>query len=172
MPYTPFHLGPSLALGVSVKRIINIPAFLLGSILLDLEPFFIFYFRLDRPLHGFFHTLPGGILTSAAISLPLLFARRPVGKLLALLKLEQPQTFPFIMLGAFLGTTFHIFVDSIFHADLMPFYPLAYNPFYKLLTSNQVHTVCLASFILAGVIYGIRLAIEKNKKNNLKATRS
>ncbi len=170
MPFTPFHLGPSLAAGVGAKRIFHIPAFLLGSILLDIEPLLVLLFHLRTPLHGFFHTLIGGFLVSLAISLPLFIARKPLARLLSSLKLEQSQSFPFILLGAFSGASIHILTDSIFHREILPFFPIGVNPFYGLLSSNVIHIICLASFILAGVIYGIRLAVENNKKKRSEVT--
>lgn len=163
MPFTPFHLGPSLAASVSVKRVFHIPAFLAGSILIDIEPLTIILLRLDQPLHGFFHTLLGGLLVSIPVSLLLFATRKPLTRLLSALKLEQSQSFPFILLGVFSGTSLHIFTDSIFHAELMPFFPFGYNPFYGVLTSNEIHIICLLSFVLAGIIYGVRLVIEHNK---------
>ncbi len=171
MPFTPFHLGPSLAAVVGIKRVFHIPAFLAGSILIDIEPLTIILLQLNQPLHGFFHTLLGGLLVSIPVSLLLFATRKPLARLLSALKLEQSQTFSFILLGVFSGTSLHIFTDSIFHAEFMPFFPLTANPFYRLLTSGQIHVICLLSFVLAGIIYGVRLAVQNyRRKNDLKAT--
>lgn len=164
MPFTPFHLGPSLAVGVSAKRIFHIPAFIAGSVLLDIEPLLILLLHLDCPLHGFFHTLLGGFLASIPISVLFFALRKHVGRIFSLLKLEQSQSLSFIFPGSFSGTATHVLVDSIFHSEIHPFFPLSFNPFYRLLTSGEIHVICLVSFILAGAVYGIRLAAENKKR--------
>jgi hypothetical protein len=92
MPFTPFHLGPSLAARIGFKRAFHIPAFLLGSVLLDLEPLTVLLLHLDRPLHGFFHTLIGGLLVTLPISLLLFVLRKPLAWFFSALKLSQSQS--------------------------------------------------------------------------------
>ncbi|NOQ38614.1 hypothetical protein GQ472_07065, partial [archaeon] len=62
MPFTPFHLGPALFLGLVFFRYLNLPAFLIANVIVDVEPFVVLLFGLDYPLHGFFHSFLGGSL--------------------------------------------------------------------------------------------------------------
>ena len=63
MPFTPFHFGPSALIGLPLKRWIDIPVFVLANVVIDFEPLAVMVFRLDYPLHGYFHTLLiGGVL--------------------------------------------------------------------------------------------------------------
>jgi len=38
MPFTPFHLGPALLLGLMLSKYIDLATFLFANILVDLEP--------------------------------------------------------------------------------------------------------------------------------------
>ncbi len=57
MPFTLFHLGSALAVGLPLRRMIHAPTLILASIVLDLEPIAVILLGLDYPLHGFMHTL-------------------------------------------------------------------------------------------------------------------
>jgi membrane-bound metal-dependent hydrolase YbcI (DUF457 family) len=53
------------------------------------------------------------------------------------------------IVGAFLGTYSHVFLDSIMHADVEPFRPFsAQNPSYNLINWIALHAFCL---VLAAV---------------------
>jgi hypothetical protein len=64
MPFTPYHLGPALFLGLLFLRFIDFPTFLIASVIMDVEPFLVLFFNLNYPLHGFFHSLLGGTLVA------------------------------------------------------------------------------------------------------------
>ena len=61
MPFTPFHFGPSASVAFPLKKYIDIPVFVLANVVIDLEPLTVMVFNLSYPVHGFFHTLLGGI---------------------------------------------------------------------------------------------------------------
>ena len=60
MPFTPFHLGPALFLGLLLFRLVDLPTFLAANVILDLEPLAVLLLDLDYPLHGLFHSFLGG----------------------------------------------------------------------------------------------------------------
>ncbi|MFW9990322.1 MAG: hypothetical protein ACFFC3_16900, partial [Candidatus Odinarchaeota archaeon] len=62
MPFTPYHLGPGLFIGLLFLSFIDFPTFLIASVIVDIEPFFVLYFNLDYPYHGFFHSFLGGTI--------------------------------------------------------------------------------------------------------------
>ncbi|MCX8170580.1 MAG: hypothetical protein N3E47_01215 [Candidatus Bathyarchaeota archaeon] len=55
MPFTLFHLGPALGLGLPLRRRLHVPTLVLANVIVDLEPFFVLFLGLDYPLHGYFH---------------------------------------------------------------------------------------------------------------------
>jgi hypothetical protein len=69
MPFTPYHFGPGLFLGLVFLGFIDFPTFLVASVIVDIEPLLVMLFRLDYSLHGFFHFLLGGTLVAVALTL-------------------------------------------------------------------------------------------------------
>jgi len=163
MPFTPFHLGPGTLMGVGLKKVFHIPALFLGSVIVDIEPFLVLMFKLDYPLHGFFHSLAGGLAAGGVLSGILYLVRKPLTSLMALIKLEQKTSFWFILTGASVGVILHILIDSLFHRDILPFWPLKANPFYGLIPSTIVYFICTLSLIAGVIVYVISLIISGGK---------
>ncbi|MBD3285237.1 DUF4184 family protein [candidate division WOR-3 bacterium] len=168
MPFTPYHAGPAMLAGVGFRKVFHIPALIVGSVIVDIEPFLVLAFDLDYPLHGFFHTFAGGTIAVLLISVPIWLLRKPIGKLMARLKLEQKKGFWFILWSAMFGMVTHIIMDSLFHADLRPFYPFWYNPFYGHISSKAIHFLCVFSFIAAGIIYIVIFFTAQKKESRQK----
>jgi membrane-bound metal-dependent hydrolase YbcI (DUF457 family) len=156
VPFTPYHLGPSAVIGMGAVKLFHLPALLIGSVIVDIEPFTVLVFDLDYPLHGFFHTFLGGTIAALLVAVILYFLRKPIDRFMVRIKLEQKSGFWFILWSAMFGMATHIFLDSIFHLDIHPFYPFARNPFYGLLSRGVVLGLCSVSFLVAVVIYLIR----------------
>ena len=62
MPFTPFHLGPALGIGLPLRKYVHVPTFVMASVILDFEPFLVIYLGLDYPLHGYMHTFLSALL--------------------------------------------------------------------------------------------------------------
>lgn len=133
MPLTPLHLGPSLLLGVFTLRFFNLWALLLGSVVMDLEPT-IFMSRnilqgcYGCPDHGFFHSILGAILGSLILAAILGKFREKLDKISLKYKIQQSFTFPVLFFSSLVAWLIHIFFDSLTHFDVLPFWPLKYNP--------------------------------------------
>lgn len=151
MPFTPFHLGPALLLGRLFG--LNLPVALVASILPDLEALYLLLSNIGDSLlripfsevpkvealynllsnvgdhHGFFHSYLGATTISLAISL--------------VWRKEN------VFASALVGTYSHVFLDSIHHLDVEPFWPAATNPFLGMLGSSEVYAVSL----LAGIAF-------------------
>ncbi|MEM3672758.1 MAG: hypothetical protein QW468_00820 [Candidatus Bathyarchaeia archaeon] len=57
MPFTPFHFGPALLLGLALFTFFDLPALLIASVIPDVEPLYVVFFGVSGyPLHGFFHS--------------------------------------------------------------------------------------------------------------------
>lgn len=132
MPFTPFHMGPALLIWGLFPRRLDLMSILVGSVILDLEPFY--YLVQGSPfLHRFFHTFLGA--TIVGIVLVILFNRfySPMGSK--------------IIPGIFLGLYFHILLDSILYRDMLPFYPYDFNPMLGLFHPAQVYYFSAMAFI-------------------------
>jgi hypothetical protein len=153
MPFTPFHFGPSALISLPLRRWIDIPVFVLANVVIDLEPLAVMVFQLDYPLHGYFHTfLFGGIL--GLLWGLTAYPFRPVWQfLMGLAGLSYNPTLPKMMLSGMLGIWLHIVIDSMYHTDINPFFPITGNPFYGILSHSGVLLICNISLILAALIF-------------------
>lgn len=130
MPFTPFHLGPALLLGVLLYRWVDLPTLLLSSIIIDIRAALVVFGPLDPPIHGILTTFAGGtviaiLLTAAISSLP-----SSIDQWLDYRRLTDRVSRRAIGIGAVLGVYSHVILDSIVYTDARPFYPLTWNPFF------------------------------------------
>ena len=157
MPFTPFHLGPSSWIGLILFKFLDFPSFLLASVIVDVEPFAVMFFGLRYPLHGFFHSFVGGSIVAMLIALTMYSLKNVVRKFTTVFRLEQDSSFKKILWTSFLGVYFHIFLDAFLYSDIQPFYPSASNPILGLFSSSQIYFFCSMSFLIAIVVFFIRL---------------
>ena len=167
MPFTPFHFGPSALIGLPLKRWIDIPVFVLANVIVDFEPLAVMVFRLDYPLHGYFHTLLIGGILGLLWGLAA-YPFRPVWRfLMELVGLRYQPTLPKMMISGMLGVWLHVFIDSLLYQEMNPFFTIAGNQFYATVSYSRVFSICEASLIAAVVIYGW-LAVRNFLKSNAK----
>ncbi|MCX8181675.1 MAG: hypothetical protein N3D12_01005 [Candidatus Methanomethyliaceae archaeon] len=57
MPFTLFHLGAALAIGIPLRNIVHVPTLILTSMILDFDSFVVLVLGLNCPLHGYFHII-------------------------------------------------------------------------------------------------------------------
>lgn len=167
MPFTAYHIGPSLFLGLLLLDYIDFPTIILASAIVDIEPLFVRLFDLNYPVHGFFHTLLGGTLVAILLTLIMYKIRPKFSGLLSLFKLEQKISLQKIVLASVAGIYIHIFLDSQIYFDIKPFYPFTTNPLLttQILPGIDPWNFCIWSYVGAAIIYIIRLyIIQKNKK--------
>ncbi len=130
MPFTPFHLGPALALGLPLKRYMHAPTFIIANLIVDIEPFLVSALNLRYPLHGYLHTFLFATILGLAlgyITFKFEDVLRPVLKLLLLTPSDTIGLKGYLSAGA-LGTVIHVLLDTPLYTDIKPFYPLMINP--------------------------------------------
>ena len=88
MPFTPFHLGPALALGIPLRKYVHAPTFILANVAVDIEPFIVLLLRLDYPLHGYLHTFLFALLFGLAIGFVMFYLEKFFHPLYSTLLLE------------------------------------------------------------------------------------
>jgi membrane-bound metal-dependent hydrolase YbcI (DUF457 family) len=159
MPFTPFHFGPGLLIGLLLLSYIDFPTFLAANVIVDIEPFLVLTFRLNYPLHGFFHSFLGGTIAAFILAAVMSKVRGFFSPLLSFFKLEHKSTFKNILAASLSGIYIHILLDSRIYGDIRPFYPLDINPFLNPTSSPGLweYTFCMWCFMGATIIYAIRL---------------
>ena len=163
MPFTPFHLGPGLLLGLLLLGYIDFPTFLVASVIVDIEPFLVLTLNLNYPVHGFLHSFLGGTILAFILAAAMSKVRSTLSPLMSFLKLEQNLSFKSILPAALLGVYLHILLDSPLYPDIRPFFPFDFNPLLNISTfiSFDVYTLCTLSFIAGGIVYAIRLVFRR-----------
>lgn len=174
MPLTPFHFGPGLFIGLIFIKYLDLVAFLIGNVILDVEPFLVVLYEQFcgfslYPYHGFFHTIIGAILISFLAALILKKLEQPIKRMLTqCLNFEfaqnfiRPSSFNRLFFSVFSGTLLHLVFDSFTHQDVFPFWPSHYNPLLRLISYPQNHINC----IILGIL-GLAIAIFYLKKQRL-----
>ena len=161
MPFTPFHWGPSSWIGLILFKIFDFSTLLVASIIVDIEPFCVFAFNAPWPLHGFLHSFLGGSIAAILTAIILFLLRKPIKRVMAILKLSQDSSFKKILWTSFFGVYSHLLLDSFLYREMNPFYPLESNPFFGLFSSQQIYLFCGLSFLVGISFYLIRLVIIK-----------
>jgi membrane-bound metal-dependent hydrolase YbcI (DUF457 family) len=118
MPLTPYHFGPAFLVGLVLLSYIDFPTFMIASVIVDVEPAFILFLRLNFPLHGFFHSFMGGTLVALALAAVMTKIRKRFSGLLSLFRLERQTSTKGIFAAALLGVYIHLLLDSTMHADM------------------------------------------------------
>ena len=128
MPFTPFHLGPALLIGLILFNYLDFPTFLIANILVDMEPLTVLVMGLDSPLHGIFHSFIGGTIASIILTMIILRVRKYMSPLMEFFYREQDWNRRRILSASLSGIYLHIFLDSFLYTDIRPFYPFRGNP--------------------------------------------
>lgn len=160
MPFTPFHLGPALGLGLPLRRYMHVPTFIVANVILDIEPFLVLQFRLNYPLHGYLHTFLAALFIGLLLGYTMFTLERflkPIYKTLLLETGNSLNLKAFLLSGA-LGTWLHVLLDSPLYAEIQPFYPLTTNPLYNPALETEVYSLCVWMGIF-GIIWYVSLLI-------------
>lgn len=165
MPFTPYHFGPSLWIGLLFYRYLDFLSFFIASIIIDIEPFYVLFFNINYPLHGFFHTFIGGTFMALLLSLVLYYLKNILDKIHKFLKLYQ-RNFINILFSCLVGIYLHVLLDSFLYYDIKPLFPFKINPFYKMFSSHMIYLFCSFSFVLGGGFYLFKVL--KIRKSNLR----
>jgi hypothetical protein len=163
MPITPFHMGPGLLVKALGGRHVSLMVFGFSQVAMDIEPV-VRMIRDDVVLHGFVHTYPGATLiglVSAAVGRPICqalldrWAPEPDAAFETWLRGPKLISWPAALVGAFVGTYSHVFLDSIMHSDMQPLAPFSgANALLGLIAPGVLHVGCVLSGVLGVLLLG------------------
>lgn len=152
MPFTPFHMGPGLAIKAIGRERFSLTVFGFAQVAIDIEPL-VRILRGEHALHGITHTYAGALLIGVFALFAGRFACQWLLRLwnaairdshLAPLQLKPDIPWPAAASGALLGTFSHVLVDSIMHPDMRPFAPfVATNRLLDSLSVAGLHMLCI-----------------------------
>ena len=152
MPFTPFHLGPGLLIGLIFKQWINIPAILIASIIVDVRAAYCL-FTGCYPLHGPLHTFLGALILSSLVIFSIYLFRDRLKPISIFLKIKQDYSLQSIVIGAVIGVWSHVILDAFLYPEMVPFWPVHGNPFIGIFGSIEIYGFCIMGFVIGGMIY-------------------
>ncbi len=162
MPFTPFHMGPGLAVKAVAGDRFSILAFGIAQVAMDIEPL-VGMFRGAPVLHGFTHTYAAAIVIACIVALATPALCRPWLRWwnheLSLARLPwltspQPLKRTPVVIGAFTGTLSHVALDSIMHHDITPLAPWSNtNGLLDLIPLPALHQACIVSGVLGLIVW-------------------
>lgn len=145
-------MGPGMAVKAALPRHFSIIVFGLSQIVIDVEVL-NYLLRYEYPLHRFWHTYLGATIIAvgcAVIGKPLSQWIKYLWNLIApknttlSFTVAVPTTWTASFMGACVGVYSHIFLDSIYHSDLKPLWPLTdTNHMYNIVSPHTVEITCL-----------------------------
>lgn len=153
MPFTPFHLGPALLLGLLTYRYLDLPSLLLASLLVDMRAALVLFGVLEGPLHGILTTLAGSAGVGIAVALAIHPLRSPVNSIMEVFKMDQQPSLPVAIGSGIVGAWSHVLLDSVLYMDAQPFTPLPGNPFLGLVPPSAVYGFTIICFLAALLLY-------------------
>ncbi len=159
MPFTPYHFGPGLLIGVLLFPFIDLTTVLIASVILDLEPLAVILFDLSMPLHAFFYTYLGATIAAVCLSIVIYPFRKYLNEIVSLFGLEQESSFRHIISASLIGTYSHVLLDSFLYAEMNPLFPALGNPFVGALTGGFVYNLCLVLGIIGIFVYVLRVLL-------------
>jgi hypothetical protein len=151
MPFTPFHMGPGLAVKAVFPAQFSLTIFAFTQVLIDLEPAYLMY-RQTWPVHRTNHTVFGAMVIAVfavVIGKPLCSwalitwnkRLRPDQK--QMLGVEPKISWLVAIISAIFGSLSHITLDALMHSDLEPFSPIwDGNPALGLISYHQLQIGC------------------------------
>jgi len=165
MPFTPFHWGPALFVGIYTREYFDFTALMISSVLIDFRAAMVLFGFLEPPLHGSLHSFIGAIITAAATTALIYLLEDYRAKILDFIGFRQAFSIKKIFAGAVIGSWIHVILDAFIYSD-MSFYLLNQNIFLGGLSTVQVYAFC----IFTGVL-GFLILLSKLDKSPVQITR-
>ena len=157
MPFTPFHWGPALFLGLLFFQYFDLPSLLISSVAPDVEGLYIVVFRPFMLHHGLIHTYVVASAIGVIVAVIMYSLKGLMGKMMKKIGLYQTFSFTKTLYSSILGAYSHIFLDSFLYPEMNPFYPLLGNPFVGVASEYVrymiVYGLCGVCFLIGLILY-------------------
>jgi len=165
MPFTPFHMGPGIAIKAILQGAFSLMVFGWAQIVMDIQPLVAMITGEGR-LHGFTHTYVGATLLALLSAVTGKYLSQVGLYVLGMNSLWQVNIKWWVAaLSAFIGAYSHVLLDSIMHTDIEPLYPFTSdNQLLGILSVSALHKFCIYSGLVGSVaFFGISWAQKFNK---------
>lgn len=153
MPFTPFHFGPGILLGLFLLKKVDFPTFVAANVIIDWRATLVFFGLLDGPLHGWIHTYLGAVLMAAVLAAMMIYARPLMNNALREMRIIQEVSIQKVLIAAFSGVFLHVTLDAMHHPFMQPFMPLDIRPLYGLASTFELRAATFACLMLSFPAY-------------------
>jgi len=166
MPFTPIHMGPGILIKALLQGGFSLMVFGWAQIVMDIQPLWVMLTG-EGQLHGFSHTLIGAGLLGAFSMLSGKYLAEVGLRVLAIAKPDRPIviSWPVAAGSAFIGTSSHVWLDAIMHADVALLYPRSNrNDWLGMIGIDRLHLLCLVvGLVGAMVFFAVQWATQARK---------
>lgn len=162
MPFTPLHVGIAMPVKAIAPNHFSLRMFAFVQVTMDIEPL-IRMIREDSIVHGFTHTYLISSFVALASILFVQFVLSMTNKIPYINKnsLFKTMDWKIAFTSAFTGVYSHVFLDSIMHNDIQPWYPFSLeNNMLYIISVGWLHIFCIGLGI-TGLFAIILMAIWK-----------
>lgn len=166
MPFTPFHVGPGIAVKSVFQKKFNLLIFAWAQVVMDLQPLVVILTGRGRT-HGFTHTLIGAAVLGAFAGLSGKFLTEWI---LSWWK-KQPQlklSWGVVLVSAWLGSFSHVLIDGLIYPDMDLFWPfVAGNPLQIGMTPREMIRFCVFSGLIGALVWGGVVVARKHRERKV-----
>jgi len=154
MPFTPIHMGPGIFIKALLQGSFSLMVFGWTQIIMDIQPLVVLITG-EGHLHGFSHTYIGASILAIVSALSGKYLSQ-IGLVILGISKEKPIKiiWSVAFLSAFIGSFSHVYLDSIMHTDVEPFYPFTLvNQIHGMVSVSTLHKICMYSGLIGAAIY-------------------
>ncbi len=155
MPFTVFHFGPGILIGLLTLKYLDFPTFVAANLVVDWRAALVFFgvWPFGGPLHSWLSTYPGAVLSGAILSVAMIHIRPHLQKSLEDIRIKQDFSNRKILVSALLGVVIHVSLDAFHHPNIQPFLIEGVKPFFGLMTTSQVRALTFACILASFPVY-------------------
>lgn len=155
MPFTPFHFGPAILIGLLALKYLDFPTFVAANLIVDWRAALVFLglWPLGGPLHSWPSTYPGALFFSLLLAGTMIYIRPYLQNTLEQMNITQSFTRMKILVSAILGVVVHVTLDAFHHPNIQPFLIEGIRPLFGLMTTSQVRALTFACLITCFPVY-------------------
>ncbi len=128
MPFTFYHLGPALLIGLPLRRRIDLTTLCIASVVLDIWPALVLIGVLPGPYHWGEHTYLGAAVVAGVLTVGMVLGARRFPTQFDRWRSDRGGLTG-LVIPSLAGTLLHVTLDSGTHPTMDPFTPIAGNPF-------------------------------------------
>ncbi|MFA5251039.1 MAG: hypothetical protein WC454_00425 [Phycisphaerae bacterium] len=164
MPFPLYHFGPSGFFGLTFRKWLDVPVFILANVVVDIEVLLHHNNWHSWPTHGRFHTLLIGAVVGAIWGIAAYPLRHFFAKIMRTLRIPYQTGFWKMAVSGVLGVWLHVVIDALYHWDVRIFWPSKAKPLWHLLSREQVEIMCIGFLVAAVVVYAFTIVSYLKKK--------